>query len=235
MDFFARINNKEIGVYHYELNNEKLYHYKKEKIDQSNVLATDMKTKYQLGNHCFKLTENSINLSALDFHQHKFFYGKPTNKSKEEQTKLLEQYCMGELDCYLFDDGHHRVLFPEQIEVTEVYYKPADYKEQDIFVSLDGVLSLTKELYLLERIVRGNVYFQEEELSLLESQLQCFNFSNAPVDKVSLKTLDILCKDKESYNYPSGATFVPFPNIENNIIETAEKGAKVLEKIRQSK
>lgn len=230
MEFYAKINEEKIGIYHYEVNREKLYQYKKERIKQISILSANIKIINLSSQRNMIKKGNNINFCYLDFRENRLFYGNKTYKSDSEQSELLEQYCNGELNFHLHDNVNYHTLFPDELQIKDVSSVEGDYRERDIYVCVDGILRLTDDLYLLERLERGNVYFTEKEMDLLKNQLECFNFSDYPIDIINLKSLEVLYKDKYMHvQYPDHWTT---STIINETKDSAEKGTKLLQKVK---
>lgn len=228
MEFYAKINEEQIGIYHYEVNTEKLYQYKKEHIKQIDILSANIKVIY-LSSQIDKIKKgNNINFCHLDFRDNGYFCGDKTYKSEKEQSELLEQYCNGTLHSHLYDNANYYALFPDELLIKDVCSV-----EGNLYVCVDGILRLTDDLYLLERLEKENVYFTEKEMGLLKNQLECFEFSDDPIDIISLKSLEVLYKDKLMYvQYPNYWTA---PTIISETKDNSEIGSKLLQKVKINK
>lgn len=142
---------------------------------------------------------------------------------------LIEMYCNGGYD---EDDTNLLHLYypksaPEEYLLFHKNYKtkavPVDCfskKTQNVF-QIDGILSLSRPLYLLERILRGDaheVVVMDEDI---EEQLSLFTYHKVPIKTYS--TYDIESMQKH------------FSNTQIITEEKLKNDSKVLQKIRSIK
>lgn len=194
-------NGNKIEVYSMEPNNDKIYEFKKEEIEK---IPTDKRV--------LKATTNTSlvfeNPKAYRLYSTNFVYQKPTFFNREYHN-LESSYST---DNYIYDNNRINQLLnkyyknefkykiplcldceediPKYLLFTEFDYTFNSSKFNDR--TLDNIICLTKNLYLLEKILDGKFFMLDEEN--IEKQIDLFDISDKPIitiDREELKKAEL--------------------------------------------
>lgn len=152
--------------------------------------------------------------------ENQFLFGSVSYRS------LIEMYCNGGYDTeanllhleYLKHLSDKYLLFHQNYEAKEVPVNSLSKKTQTVY-QIDGILSLPKPLYLLERILRGDAHEVIDDD--LTEQLSLFTYHKVPIK--TYQGWDI--EDMQKH----------FSNTQIITEEKLKNDAKVLKKIRSIK
>lgn len=77
-------------------------------------------------------------------------------------------------------------LFPEEINVKKCKYQSGS---SSIVYFTNDVIKIPKSIKMLNSLEDGHVDYIAENIHELEGQLECFEFSQKPIDSVKLATI----------------------------------------------
>ena len=209
-------DEKKILICEYKAIKEKLYAYKKEKLDKDYIEERKFKYTFEPGPykvlfemlHPNEISEKipagkSLNMSLdeynkmikfttcnLDFHSELI-------TSDEEREKFIEAYASGELKI-----SHNKrndmwncvEVYPEDINVHKDYERQLDgYAKYHV----DPVFIFGPELTVLLDLEEGKLSRAYYYPAFAGKQFECFEFNDTPIDEINISSLKLVSKDIE--------------------------------------
>ena len=193
---------KNILIYEYKALKDKLYEYKKSKMEE--LENKFLKASFTIPNgYDYNFKDNEINYIRYDrinrMYPPYIKYSKELSSSKEEQEKLLESFYSGTIKIGEFIDSrsyltiNSMLLFPYELGVQK------DLHDRDLYFTND-IIVIPNSLKLLHEIENENINYISDNIDLLDQQLDCFKFTSKPVESVSIDNLQFLLSNSECQN-----------------------------------
>lgn len=202
-------DKSKILVYEYNPIPEKIYEYRKARLDKLNMKdrhyseepgpyivrfemphPNDISRKIPVGgslNMTLKEYEDMVRHSvcSLDFHRDKM-------TSDEDREKFIEAYASGELKLSREkrnDMWTSLEVYPENVIVHKLYERPTGGYSK---FYVEPVFILGYDLMILNDLEEGNLRRAYYYPKFVDTQFECFEFGNEPIEEVSFSTLDLL-------------------------------------------
>lgn len=227
---------KNILIYEYKALAERLYEYKKRKMEQEKYKLLQAVFTLKSGcDYSFKETEFNItksnNIIASAFPYISYY---DVSSSLEEQQELLEKFYRGEVVIGRISefrqpsiyDAYDVALFPQEISVKKSEYQSHD--KYTLYFTND-VIKVPRSIMLLSYLEGGNVNFVAKNIDKLDDQLECFDFSIEPIDSIKLESL-ISMYDGKRINSSYGPRT---DEIIYHTVETAKENQKILQLVKK--
>ena len=230
--FLPSDDEKKILVYEYKAIKEKLYEYKKEKLDRDYIKRGKFQYTYEPGPYklLFEMVHpneisskiqvnKSLNMSLEEYNEmvkniYFFDFHREIITSNEEREKYIEAYANGELKLAPIkrnDMWFCLEAYPEFVNVYKDYERQPDgYAKYHV----DPVFIFGPELMALIDLEEGKFRRMYYYPNYVDNQFECFEFNDTPIDEVNISSLNLLTKDVES------------------IINRAKENATVLERAK---
>lgn len=209
--FLMSDDGKKILIYEYKANEEKIYEYKKSRLDKKYIDEKKFDYTFEPGPYkvSFEMAHpneisskipvnSSLNMStdefdemvrhsvcSLDFHNEII-------SSNEEREKYVEAYANGELKLshYKLNDMWSCLeAYPERINAYKDYERQSDgYAKYHV----DPVFILGPELMVLFDLEEGKLDRSFYYPSYVDNQFECFDFNDTPIDEININSLELL-------------------------------------------
>lgn len=212
---YYTIDKKEenILLYEYKALADKLYEYKKRKMQEEKykLLRASFALKYA-SDYSFK--ENEFNLTKsdnIDGAHHPYISYSDVDLPLEEQQEILEKFyrgniVIGEMKSFghpsIYNTDGALALFPKEINVKKTEHQS---NSSHILYFTDDVIRVPRSIILLNSLEDGDVNHIANNIDKLDEQLECFEFSQEPIDSIKLATLKAMYDGKYINSYSHGA------------------------------
>lgn len=218
--YVANKDEKEILLYEYKKIKERLYDYKKKKMGELENKLVNVSFSVPIGCECY-FKENEINYIQYDrintMYPPYVSYSEELQSSKKEQEELLEKFYSGNIKIGEFVDPRpyfmkidSKLLFSYELGVKKWENGKSIYYTDDIII-------VPQSLIILNEMENENINYASKNISKLDEQLDCFEFSGEPIDSVKISTLEDIVGEKEF----------------TKVLEKAKQNSKLLELIKR--
>ena len=224
-------DEKKILIYEYKAIKEKLYEYKKKKLDRDFVEGEYSKYGFSAGPYkvLFEMVypneisskiqvNKGLNMSLDEYNKMvknicHLDFRRESITSNDEREKHIEAYANGDLKLSHTnrnDMWNCLEAYPEFVNVHKDYEQADGYAKYHV----DPVFVFGPELLVLTDLEEGKFRRAYYYPSYIDNQFECFEFNTTPIDEISISSLELLSDNVE------------------NAISLAKENATVLEKAK---
>lgn len=231
-------SEKNILIYEYKALVERLYEYKKRKMEQEKYKLLQAVFTLRSGCDCsFEETEFNItksnNIIAGAFPYISYY---DVSSSLEEQQELLEKFYRGEVVIGRIRDfrqpsiydANDVALFPQEISVKKSEYQ---FHDNHVLYFTNDVIKVPESIMLLRDLEDGNIDSVAKNADKLDDQLECFDFSVEPIDCIKLDSLRTIYGGKRINSLYGSQT----DEIIQHTVKTAKENQKILQLVKSDK
>lgn len=212
--FLMSDDEKKILIYEYKAIKEKLYEYKKERLNRDYIKSGKFKYTYEPGPYkvLFEMVypneisskiqvNKGLNMSLDEYNKMvknvcNLDFRRELITSNDEREKYIEAYANGDLK--LSHTNRNDMwdcleTYPEIVNVHKDYEQSNGYAKYHV----DPVFVFGPELLLLTDLEEGKFRRAYYYPSYIDNQFECFEFNTTPIDEISISSLELLSDNVE--------------------------------------